>query len=84
MLASTLRNRHGSARLDVQKGYAGTPTIGNARSLWFPFHSPGAMGGESVWRRASTARPVQGRSELQAHGWFRQPAQHCQRTRRYK
>ena len=80
MLASTLRNRHRSARLDAQKGYAGTPTIGNARSLWFPFHSPGAMGGESV-RRASTASPVQGRSELQA---FRQPAQHCQRTRRYK
>src|SRR6516162_7383690 len=43
------------------KSYAGTPTIGNARSLWFPFHSPGAMGGESVWRRASTASPVQGR-----------------------
>ncbi len=41
----------------AQKGYAGTPTIGNARSLWFPFHSPGAMGGESVWRRASTASP---------------------------
>jgi len=58
------------SRLDAQKGYAGTPTIGNARSLWFPFHSPGAMGGESVWRRASTASPVQGRSELQAHGWF--------------
>src|SRR3954449_10404133 len=24
------------------EGYAGTPTIRNARSLWFPFHSPGA------------------------------------------
>ncbi len=40
MLASTLRNRHGSARLDTQKGYAGMPTIGNALSLLFPFHSP--------------------------------------------
>ena len=36
-------NRHGSARLDAQKSYAGTPTIGNAQSLWFPFHSPGTM-----------------------------------------
>jgi hypothetical protein len=64
-LASTLRNRHGSAWLDAQKGYAGTPTIRNALSLLFPFHSPAAMGGVSVWRRASTA--VQGRSELQPH-----------------
>lgn len=52
---STLRNRHGSARLDAQKGYAGTPTIRNARSLLFPFRSPGAMEGGSVRRRASTA-----------------------------
>jgi hypothetical protein len=43
--------------VDAQKEYAGTPTIRNARSLSFPFHSPGAMGGESVWRRASTASP---------------------------
>jgi hypothetical protein len=40
MLASTQYNRHGSARFDVQKGYADTPTIRNARSLLFPFHSP--------------------------------------------
>ena len=55
----------GSARFDVQKGYAGTPTIGNARSLWFPFHSPGATeaGQCGVERRP----PVQERSELQAH-----------------
>jgi hypothetical protein len=57
MLASTLRNRLGSARLDAQKGYAGMPTIRNAGLLWFPFHTPGTMGGESVWRRASTAGP---------------------------
>ena len=62
---STLRNRHGSARLDAQKGYAGTPTIRNARSLLFPFRSPGAMEGGSVRRRASTASS-RGR-ELQAH-----------------
>jgi hypothetical protein len=43
MLASTPPNRHRSARLEAQKDYASTPTIGNARSSWFPFHSPGAM-----------------------------------------
>src|SRR6516225_9038142 len=26
--------------VDAQKGYAGMPTIGNALSLLFPFHSP--------------------------------------------
>ena len=51
--------------VDVQKSYAGTPTIGNAGSLWFPFHSPGATeaGQCGVERRP----PVQERSELQAH-----------------
>jgi hypothetical protein len=58
MLASTLRNRHGSARLDAQKGYAGTRTIRNALLLLFPFHSPGAMGGESVWRRRGAAQAL--------------------------
>jgi hypothetical protein len=43
MLASTLRDRHGSARLDAQKDYAGMPTIRNAGLLWFPFHWPGTM-----------------------------------------
>src|SRR4030095_6754838 len=43
MLASTPHNRQRSARLDARKSYAGTPTIGNVRSLWFPFHSPSAM-----------------------------------------
>jgi uncharacterized protein (DUF983 family) len=42
MLASTSYNRDGSARFDVQKGYADTPTIRNARSLLFPLHSLGA------------------------------------------
>ena len=46
------------SRLDAQKGYAGTPTIGNARSLWFPFHSPGAMG-----RRVSVASSVDRQSK---------------------
>ena len=59
MLASTSYNRHGAARLDTQKGYAGTPTIRNARSLLFPFLSPGAM-------KAASSVPVQGRSERQA------------------
>ena len=62
MQASTLRNRHGSARLDAQNGYAGTPTIGNARSLWFPFHS-----WEASQCGVERRPPVQGRSELQAH-----------------
>ncbi len=39
MPASTPYNRRGSALFDVQKGYAFTPTIGNTRSLSFPFHS---------------------------------------------
>ena len=58
-------NRHRSARLDAQKSYAGTPTIGNVQSLWFPFHSPDGMkaGQRGVERRP----PVQKRSELQAH-----------------
>ena len=43
MLESTPYNRHGSARFDVQKGYAGTSTIRNARSLLFPFHSSRAL-----------------------------------------
>src|SRR6478609_7835050 len=65
MLASTPHYRHRSARLDALKSYAGTPTIGNAGSLWFPFHSPGATeaGQCGVERRP----PVQERSELQAH-----------------
>src|SRR5215467_9408642 len=38
--------------------YAGTPTIGNAQSLSFPFHSPGAMKRvKLVWCRASTTSP---------------------------
>ena len=45
--------------------YAGTPTIGNARSLLFPFHSPGAM--EAGWCGVERRPPVPGRSELQAH-----------------
>jgi len=63
--ASTPHNRHRSAGLDAPKSYAGTPTIGNARSLWFSFHSPGAMeaGQCGVERRP----PDQERSELQAH-----------------
>ena len=53
------------SRLDAQKGYAGTPTIGNARSLSFPFHSLGAM--EAGWCRVERRPPVHGRIELQAH-----------------
>jgi len=45
--------------------YAGTPTIGNARSLSFPFHSLGAM--EAGWCLVERRPPVPGRSELQAH-----------------
>ena len=45
--------------------YAGTPTIGNARSLSFPFHSPSAI--EAGWCGVERRPPVQGRSELQAH-----------------
>src|SRR6516225_1597001 len=55
MLANTPHNRHRSARLDARKSYAGTPTIGNARSLWFPFHSPG---NESGAHRARLSRVV--------------------------
>src|SRR6516165_12667095 len=49
----------------LRERYAGTPTIGNARSLSFPFHAPGAM--EAGWCGVERRPPVQGRSELQAH-----------------
>jgi hypothetical protein len=66
MLASTPYNRHRSARLDAQKGYADTPTIRNARSLLFPFHSPGA----NHTGRATDIKPTvidrQGRCRLWA------------------
>src|SRR5260370_10477643 len=55
MLANTPHNRHRSTRLDARKSYAGTPTIGNARSLWFPFHSPGNGSGA---HRARLSRVV--------------------------
>jgi len=60
VLASTPHNRHRSARLvrlDAQKGYAGTPTIRNAQSLWFPFHSP------APWKRVSAALSVDRQSK---------------------
>ena len=43
--------------VDAQKGYAGTSTIRNARSLWFPFHSPGAMACGSCGVDAEPLRP---------------------------
>ena len=49
----------------LRERYAGTPTIGNARSLSFPFHSPSAI--EAGWCGVERRPPVQGRSELQAH-----------------
>ena len=66
MLASTPYNRRGSARFDVQKGYADTPTIRNARSLLFPFHSPCARRAVDrparCWRtRARPRRPLRSR-----------------------
>ena len=44
--------------VDAQKGYAGMPTIGNARSLWFSFHSPGTIGKRVVWRRRGAAQAL--------------------------
>src|SRR5262252_1732746 len=62
MLTSTPHNRHRSTRLDAEKSYAGTPTIGNARLLWFPFHSPGA--GRA--RRSPRALLADGRAQTVA------------------
>jgi hypothetical protein len=69
MLASTPYNRHGSARFDAQKGYAGTPTIRSARSLSFPFHSPG------VWKRVSVASSVDRQSKGGVN--FRRATRRC-------
>jgi hypothetical protein len=56
MLASTPYNRHGSARFDAQKSYADTPTIRNARSLLFPFHSPAPWSGFAPCIKGAQAR----------------------------
>jgi len=50
----------------------------------YRFHSTRPAPWEASQCGVGRRPPVQGRSELQAHGWFRQPAQHCQRTRRYR
>ena len=64
MLASTLRNRHGSARLDAQKGYAGTPWRCPVVMVSIPL---ARRHGKRVSVASSGRPPVQGRSELQAH-----------------
>jgi hypothetical protein len=52
------------SRREIQRparrtGYAGTPTIRNARSLSFPFHSP------APWKRVSVASTASPRAVLQ-------------------
>lgn len=73
VLAGTPHNRHKSARLDAQKGYAGMPTIRNARSLSFLFHSPRAMGTWSEIRTpqiAPTRNRQYDRRQILHSSWY--------------